>query len=106
MRLSNIQNKFGEIYGELLSACSNQAEAAYVALEVSKLNGCSYCIQMHTRELAQFSELELEKLEHGKMAAIVQGVVKCEPVARDHYDIALIEYAILVNSFNRVGKLA
>ncbi|MGF1703498.1 hypothetical protein L4D09_24715 [Photobacterium makurazakiensis] len=106
MRLSNIQQKFGAIYGELQLACQNQAEAAYIALEISKLNGCSYCIEMHSNELEKFSEAEIESLNPVKAAAIIQGVVRCELIAQPYYDVALVEYAILVNSFNRVGKLA
>ncbi len=106
MRLVNIQQKFGALYGELLDSCDNQAAAAYVALEISKINDCNYCIGMHTEDLAQFTENQIAALDLDKLSSIIEGVVKCYLVENEHYDVALIEYAILVNSLNRIGKLS
>lgn len=106
MRLVNIQQKFGALYGELLNACDNQASAAYIALEISKINGCNYCIGMHTEDLVQFNESQIAALDLDKLSSIIEGVVKCDVIENEHYDVALIEYAILINSLNRVGKLA
>ncbi|GEA59338.1 hypothetical protein [Vibrio comitans] len=106
MRLSNIQQKLGTIYSDLLKACDDPVSATYVALEISKQNGCSYCIDMHSEELAKFSEKEITELNKDQLNAVIEGVVRCKTIDADNYDVALIEYAILINTFNRVGKLA
>jgi AhpD family alkylhydroperoxidase len=106
MRLSNLQQKFGLLYGELLTACDNQAAAAYVALQISKLNGCHYCIGMHTEELEKFTTDQVDGLELERLSAVIEGVTRCCAIEDKYYDAALIEYAILVNSFNRIGKLS
>jgi len=106
MRLSNLQQQFGSLYGDLLNACDNRAAAAYLALEVSKVNDCKYCIGMHTEELERFTRDQIEELDLDKLSAVIEGVTRCCAIEDKYYDTALIEYAILVNSFNRIGKLA
>jgi AhpD family alkylhydroperoxidase len=104
-----------------------------VALRVSQINGCAYCIDMHTKDAAQagetsvrlnlvaawreatvFTEAEraaLELAEQGTRIADATGGVSDEVWANaaKHYDdeqlTALISHIALMNTFNRMNVI-
>ena len=104
-----------------------------VALRVSQINGCAYCIDMHTKDAAQagetsvrlnlvaawreatvFTEAEraaLELTEQGTRIADAAGGVSDEVWANaaKHFDddqlTALVAHIALMNTFNRMNVI-
>jgi AhpD family alkylhydroperoxidase len=52
---------FGGVYGTLLKSSLPKELVDLVYLRVSQINGCAFCIDMHTRDLVK-SGLRIEKL--------------------------------------------
>ena len=51
----------GTVYGHVLSSRLPQALVTLVYLRVSQINGCAYCIDMHSRELTKLG-MGIDKL--------------------------------------------
>ena len=51
----------GTVYGHVLSSALPQSLVTLVYLRVSQINGCAYCIDMHSRELMKLG-MSIEKL--------------------------------------------
>lgn len=52
---------FGSVYGYILGSGLDDVLVELVYLRVSQINGCAYCLEMHTRDLAR-KGVRLEKL--------------------------------------------
>jgi AhpD family alkylhydroperoxidase len=123
-------NAFGGVYATLLKNDLPKALVDLVYLRVSQINGCAFCIDMHTRDLLK-SGLTVEKLvlvpvwrEGGKVFSARERVALrwAETVTRvadtgvpdadyeaaaaefSDKELADLTYAIgLMNAFNRFG---
>lgn len=52
---------FGSVYGYIMQSGLDDVLVELVYLRVSQINGCAYCLDMHTRDLAK-KGVKLEKL--------------------------------------------
>ncbi|MFS8975379.1 carboxymuconolactone decarboxylase family protein [Cupriavidus necator] len=52
---------FGSVYGYVMQSGLDDVLVELVYLRVSQINGCAYCLDMHTRDLAK-KGVKLEKL--------------------------------------------
>jgi AhpD family alkylhydroperoxidase len=121
---------FGAVYAAVLKGSLSKALVDLVYLRVSQINGCAYCIDMHTRDLLK-SGLAVEKLalapvwrdagalftkrERAALAWAETVTRIAETGAPDHeyaaaaaefsaVELADLTYAIgLMNAFNRLG---
>jgi AhpD family alkylhydroperoxidase len=121
---------FGNVYGTLLKGSLPKALIDLVYLRVSQINGCAYCIDMHTRDLIKFG-VTVDKLvlvpvwrDSGDVFSTRERIALAwaetvTRVAETHvpdadYELAAAEfsdkeladltYAIgLMNAFNRLG---
>jgi AhpD family alkylhydroperoxidase len=51
----------GGVYGYIMQSGLDEALVALVYLRVSQINGCAYCLDLHTRDLTKMG-VKLEKL--------------------------------------------
>jgi AhpD family alkylhydroperoxidase len=120
----------GGVYGHILQSGLPKVLVDLVYLRVSQINGCAYCIDMHTRDLlkaglaveklvlvpvwreagALFSDREQAALAWGETVTRVAetGVPDAEYAAASaefsDKELADLTYAIgLMNAFNRLG---
>jgi AhpD family alkylhydroperoxidase len=52
---------FGSVYGYIMQSGLEEVLVELVYLRVSQINGCAYCLDMHTRDLAR-KGVRIEKL--------------------------------------------
>jgi len=85
-----------------------------VALRASQINGCGWCVDLHTKEAAVFTEAEQAALalaEEGTRLADAQHGVSDETWAqvRKHYDddqiAGLVSLVAMINAANRLGVI-
>ena len=73
---------FGGVYGYILQSGLEDVLVDLVYLRVSQINGCAYCLDMHTRDLAK-KGVTLQKL------ALVQAWHEAGPLFSDREKAAL-----------------
>jgi AhpD family alkylhydroperoxidase len=107
---------FGGVYAALLKSDLPKQLIDLVYLRVSQINGCAYCIDMHSRDLLK-SGLAIDKLvlvpvwrETGALfssreRAALAWAETVTRVSETHVkELAELTYAVgLMNAFNRLG---
>jgi len=73
---------FGGVYGYIMQSGLDDVLVDLVYLRVSQINGCAYCLDMHTRDLVK-KGVSIQKL------AVLQAWHEAGPLFSDHEKAAL-----------------